>query len=258
MDFIYFIDPQPDVEKLIKKLRVKVKIMERRGKNIEAIFEEADADNSNALSYTEFSKLLKTTCGLPLTDAQVRALVKRLDIDDDDEIDHFEFLDLVLPEEEEEVEPQVTKDKKQKQEKKENNVTQSKSSDSIKPEDWEKVKKILMDWVEAAEENLDTFEDEAENVAGDKATSIEDDEFIDCLLTAGCDKLSETQQDLVCKKFRAKGGKAMVDFVAFIDYCDKEHEAFIDSKEKKNQKTRRSKKKRKSQKTRRSKKERRL
>ena len=118
MDFIYFIDPQPDVEKLIKKLRVKVKIMERRGKNIEAIFEEADADNSNALSYTEFSKLLKSTCGLPLTDAQVRALIKRLDIDDDDEIDHFEFLDLVLPEEEEEVEPQVTKDKKQKQEKK--------------------------------------------------------------------------------------------------------------------------------------------
>ena len=37
--------------------------------------------------------------------------------------------------------------------------------------------------MEAAEENLDTFEDEAENVAGDKATSIEDDEFIDCLLT---------------------------------------------------------------------------
>ena len=49
-------------------------------------------------------------------------------------------------EEEEEVEPQVTKEKKQKQGKKENNVPQSKSSsDSIKPEDWEKVKKILMD-----------------------------------------------------------------------------------------------------------------
>ena len=56
MDFIYFIDPQPDVEKLIKKLRVKVKIMEQRGKNIEAIFEEADADNSNALSYTDSLK----------------------------------------------------------------------------------------------------------------------------------------------------------------------------------------------------------
>ena len=28
----------------------------------------------------------------------------------------------------------------------------------------------------------------------------------------------------------------MVDFVAFIDYCDKEHEAFIDSKEKKKSK----------------------
>ena len=106
------------------------------------------------------------------------------------------------------MEPQVTKDKKAEAGEKEKNVTQSKSSsDSIKPEDWEKVKKILMDWVEAAEENLDTFEDEAENVAGDKATSIEDDEFIDCLLTAGCDKLSETQQDLVCKSFELKEGK---------------------------------------------------
>ena len=88
----FIIDPQPGLlEKLIKKLRVKVKIMERRGKNIEAIFEEADADNSNALSYTEFSKLQKDL-RTPLTDAQVRALIKRLDIDDDDEIDHFEFL----------------------------------------------------------------------------------------------------------------------------------------------------------------------
>ena len=42
----------------------------------------------------------------------------------------------------------------------------------------------------------------------------------------------------------------MVDFVAFIDYCDKEHEAFIDSKEKKKSKDKEKQKKRKSQKTR--------
>ena len=188
--------------------------MERHGADIETIFDEADQDDSNALSHSEFSALLKNTCGLPLTDAQCYALIKRLDVDGDEEIDMDEFLDLVLEEEE-----TVSDDKKKEKKsddtsKKDANTTKKNTS-----EDWDKIKKILLDWVEDNEENIETFEEEAENVAGEKSTYIDDDEFVDCLLTAGCDKLSKAQQKSICNKFRAKGEANMVDFVAFLDYC---------------------------------------
>jgi len=233
-DFIYFIDPQPDTEKLLKKLRVKIKIMERHGTDIEKIFDEADQDDSNALSYSEFSALLKNTCGLPLTDAQCYALIKRLDVDGDEEIDMDEFLDLVLEEEEEEEEEEETVSDGKKKEKKSHDTIKKDANTTKKntSEDWDKIKKILIDWIEDNEENIETFEEEAENVAGEKSTSIDDDEFVDCLLTAGCDKLSQAQQNSVCNKFRTKGKANMVDFVDFIDYCDKEHGDFMDAKEK--------------------------
>ena len=239
-DFIYFIDPQPDIEKLIKKLRVKIKIMNRHGKDIETIFEEADADKSGALAYGEFATLLKTTCGLPLTDAQCHALIKRLDVDNDEEVDMDEFLDLVIEDDEEEEEEKDAKDKK-KGNTDAKNKKDAKKTAEIKPEDWEKVKKILVVWVNDDEENIDTFEEEAENVAGEKKTAIEDEEFIDCLLTAGCDKLSKAQQALVCNKFRTKGKDSMVDFVAFLDYCEEVANLVADEDDKKKKEVEKSK-----------------
>ena len=79
------------MERLLKKLKIKVKVFERRGNSIEDIWEIA-AGEETTLDRKSFEAFLKDACGLPLTDSDVAGLLNRLDANNDDEIDFDEFL----------------------------------------------------------------------------------------------------------------------------------------------------------------------
>ena len=224
IDFIYYIDPVPDVERLLKKLKIKMKVFERRGKSFEDIFLLASegGEDTNVLSREKFKQFLLFQCGLPLTESDISGLMYRLDSNGDDEIDLDEFLAAI---------DDAGKKKKG------NSAEEQAKAGSPKPAAdegyWEDVLTLILKWA-AVEENLAEFEDEVLDIAGEDSTVVNESDFIDCLITAKFSDADVNQLAAICDRFRAKSskkGSEKVDFELFLVYVDDEA-----SKAKKNDK----------------------
>lgn len=63
--------------------------------HIQQLFHQADTNGNGRLSYKEFAKLLVKSFGMELSKEQLEIMINHFDVDDDGEIDLYEFIDFI-------------------------------------------------------------------------------------------------------------------------------------------------------------------